>query len=103
VSIPATGYFFAWVQRQAPATAAELILAVAVGAVVAAVAIELLSCLTAAPVSVRTALKPRGTAPTRQSHRTPGPCIVGSLEHGDEVVLPHGPDHLADLAAGLLD
>ena len=27
VSIPATGYFFAWVRRQARATAAELILA----------------------------------------------------------------------------
>jgi heme A synthase len=39
VSVPATGYFFAWVRRQARATAAELILAVAVGTVVAAVAI----------------------------------------------------------------
>jgi hypothetical protein len=57
VAIPATGYFFAWVRRQARATAAELILAVAVGTVVAAVAIGFLSCLTAAPVSVRTALK----------------------------------------------
>jgi hypothetical protein len=46
VSIPATGYFFAWVRRQARATAAELILAVAVGTVVAAVAIGFLSCLT---------------------------------------------------------
>jgi heme A synthase len=73
VSIPATGYFFAWVRRQARATAAELILAVAVGTVVAAVAIGFLSCLTAAPVSVRTALKPRGTSPTRQSHTTPRP------------------------------
>jgi hypothetical protein len=44
VSIPATGYFFAWVRRQARATAAELILAVAVGTVVAAVAIGFLSC-----------------------------------------------------------
>ena len=50
VSVPATGYFFAWVRRQARATAAELILAVAVGTVVAAVAIGFLSCLTAAPV-----------------------------------------------------
>ena len=75
VSIPATGHFFAWVRRQARATAAELIPAVAVGTVVAAVAIGFLSCLTAAPVSVRTALKPRGTSPTRQSHRTPGPCL----------------------------
>ena len=50
VSIPATGYFFAWVRRQARATAAELILAVAVGTVVAAVAIGFLSCLTAASV-----------------------------------------------------
>jgi hypothetical protein len=39
---PATGYFFAWVRRQARATAAELILAVAVGTVVAAVAIGFL-------------------------------------------------------------
>jgi hypothetical protein len=39
VSIPATGYFFVWVRRQVRATAAELILAVAVGTVVAAVAI----------------------------------------------------------------
>jgi len=78
VSIPATGYFFAWVRRQARATAAELILAVAVGTVVAAVAIGFLSCLTAAPVSVRTALKPRGSSPTRQSHRTPGPWVVGT-------------------------
>jgi uncharacterized membrane-anchored protein YitT (DUF2179 family) len=38
VSIPATGHFFVWVRRQARATAAELILAVAVGTVVAAVA-----------------------------------------------------------------
>jgi hypothetical protein len=75
VSIPATGYFFAWVRRQARATAAELILAVAVGTVVAAVAIGFLFLpLTAAPVSVRTVLKPCGTSPTRQSHRTPGPC-----------------------------
>jgi hypothetical protein len=78
VSIPATGYFFAWVRRQARATAAELILAVAVGTVVAAVAIGFLSCLTPAPVSVRTALKPRGTSPTRQSHRTPGPWLFRS-------------------------
>src|SRR5215218_5223257 len=63
------------VRRQARATAAELILAVAVGTVVAAVAIGFLSCLTTAPVSVRTALKPRGTSPTRQSHRTPGPWV----------------------------
>jgi hypothetical protein len=42
VSIPATGYFFAWVRRQARATAAELIPAVAVGTVVAAVAIGFL-------------------------------------------------------------
>ena len=42
VSIPATGYFFAWVRRRARATAAELILAVAVGTVVAAVAIGFL-------------------------------------------------------------
>jgi hypothetical protein len=39
---PATGYFFAWVRRQARATAAELIPAVAVGTVVAAVAIGFL-------------------------------------------------------------
>ena len=38
------------VRRQARATAAELILAVAVGTVVAAVAIGFLSCLTAASV-----------------------------------------------------
>jgi hypothetical protein len=38
VSIPTTGFFFAWVRRQARATAAELIPAVAVGTVVAAVA-----------------------------------------------------------------
>ena len=42
VSIPATGSFFAWVRRQARATAAERILAVAVGTVVAAVAIGFL-------------------------------------------------------------
>jgi hypothetical protein len=42
VSIPATGHFFVWVRRQARATAAELILAVAVGTVVAAVAIGFL-------------------------------------------------------------
>ena len=42
VSIPATGYFFAWVRRQARATAAERIPAVAVGTVVAAVAIGFL-------------------------------------------------------------
>jgi hypothetical protein len=39
VSIPATGDFFVWVRRHARATAAELLLAVAVGTVVAAVAI----------------------------------------------------------------
>jgi hypothetical protein len=78
VSIPATGYFFAWVRRQARATAAELIPAVAVGTVVAAVAIGFLFLpLTAAPVSLRRALKPRGTSPTRQSHRTPGPWTEG--------------------------
>ena len=80
VSVPATGYFFAWVRRQARDTAAELIPAVAVGTVVAAVAIGFLSCLTAAPVSVRTALKPRGTSPTRQSHRTPWSWGQGGLE-----------------------
>jgi uncharacterized membrane-anchored protein YitT (DUF2179 family) len=42
VSIPAAGHFFVWVRRQARATAAELILAVAVGTVVAAVAIGFL-------------------------------------------------------------
>jgi len=42
VSIPATGYFFAWVRRQARATAAELIPAVGIGTVVAAVAIGFL-------------------------------------------------------------
>ena len=42
VSVAATGYFFAWVRPQARATAAELILAVAVGTVVAAVAIGFL-------------------------------------------------------------
>ena len=42
MSIPATGHFFAWVRRQARATAAELIPAVAVGTVVAAVAIGFL-------------------------------------------------------------
>jgi hypothetical protein len=79
VSIRATGYFFAWVRRQARATAAELILAVAVGTVVAAVAIGFLFLpLTAAPVSVRTALKPRGTSPTRQSQNA---GALGTLPH----------------------
>jgi hypothetical protein len=42
VSIPATVYFFTWIRRQARATTAEITLAVAIGTVVAALAIGFL-------------------------------------------------------------
>jgi Protein of unknown function with HXXEE motif len=42
VSIPATVYFFGWIRRQARATTAELALAIAIGTVIAGLAIGFL-------------------------------------------------------------
>jgi len=74
VSIPATGHFFAWVRRQAVPPRPNSILAVAVGTVVAAVAIGFLFLPDRGAGFRPDSAQPRGTSPTRQSHRTPGPC-----------------------------